>query len=225
MSEPDRRRPASPSRHRGDRCGRPSPRRGRRPRRARPPVANARWPGEWPGTVSVSKAMPASSSVSSPASRTSGLHGRTPCAGEEVLRAFEDLRLDGRHVHRGAGALGEVGDAAEVVVVRVRDQDRRAARAAPCELESQLGRVAARIDDDGLGALVTGPDDVAVRPDRAELVAVDDGVIAGESSRRVTAPRLRSAVVQRWDLLEIDAPERHARSRSSSTRTTRPAPC
>ena len=82
--------------------------------------------------------------------------------------------MDGR-----AGALGEVGDAADVVVVRVRDEDRGAARAQPGELEPKLRGVAARVDDDRFGRRAGRTDDVAVRADGAELVAVD-----GEASRR-----------------------------------------
>ncbi len=60
-----------------------------------------------------------------------------------------------------------------MVVVPVRDEDRRAAGAGAREVEAQLCRVAAGIDDDRLGRAASRTDDVAVRPDRAELVAVD----------------------------------------------------
>ena len=50
--------------------------------------------------------------------------------GRELRVALEPVALALGHVDRRAGALGEVGDAAEVVEVPVRDQDRRAARAA-----------------------------------------------------------------------------------------------
>ena len=55
------------------------------------------------------------------------------------------------HVDGRTRALGEVGDADEVIPVPVRDEDRRARRTEPREQEPELGRVAARIDDDGLG--------------------------------------------------------------------------
>ena len=56
----------------------------------------------------------------------------------------------------------------------VRDQDRGARRAAPRELEPELGGVAARVDDDRFGRVAVGADDVAVRLQRSERVAVDD---------------------------------------------------
>ena len=61
--------------------------------------------------------------------------------------------------------------------MRVRDQD-------PGALAGKLGRIGARIDDDGLGSALLPAHDVAVRPDRAELVAVD-GEAHGPS---LTAP-------------------------------------
>ena len=58
--------------------------------------------------------------------------------------------------------------------MRVRDEDPGARRAHPGELEPQRRRVAAGVDHDRLGGAALGPDDVAVRPERAELVGVDD---------------------------------------------------
>ena len=60
-----------------------------------------------------------------------------------------------------------------MIGVGVRDEDRAAARACTRELEPQLGRVPARIDDDGLGRTALGAHDVAVRADRTHLVTVD----------------------------------------------------
>ena len=85
--------------------------------------------------------IPASSSVSPPSSRTSASYGRTAMPGRrERGRVLEQRALAAGHVDRRAGALGEVGDAAEVVAVAVRDQDRGAARAERGELEPELAR-------------------------------------------------------------------------------------
>jgi hypothetical protein len=50
-----------------------------------------------------------------------------------------------------------------------------AQRAPPRELEPELRRVVAGVDDDRLGRAALRAHDVAVRPDRAELEPVDDG--------------------------------------------------
>ena len=100
-----------------------------------------------------------------------------------VVDLLEQLPLVLGHVHRRAGSLGEVGDAAEVVPVAVRDQDRGALGPALRQLEPDLGRVRARVDDDRLGRAGVA-DEVAVRPDRAELEARDvKGHQAAESIR------------------------------------------
>ena len=66
----------------------------------------------------------------------------------------------------------------------VGDQDRGAAGAHPRELEPELSRIAAGVDDDRLGDAAVGPNDVAVRPDRTELVRVDcERHLAAESNR------------------------------------------
>jgi len=56
----------------------------------------------------------------------------------------------------------------------VRDEDPAAASAGAREVESQIGAVAARIDDDGFRRAALCAEDVAVRADRTHLVAVDD---------------------------------------------------
>jgi len=71
--------------------------------------------------------------------------------------------LAGRHVNRSAGALGQVGDADEVVPVSVRDENRGAASAHAGELKPDLGGVAARVDDHRLRRAAVGADGVAVR--------------------------------------------------------------
>ena len=117
---------------------------------------------------------------------------------------FEQRSLILRHVDRCAGAFREIGDAAEVVPVPVRNQNRDAARLHPGELETQACCIATRIDDDSFGRSALSADDVAVRPDRAELVPVDDechGAIECNGGYS-----LRIARVQSWNLQDIDTP-------------------
>ena len=73
--------------------------------------------------------------------------------------------------------------------MRVRDEDGDARRSLPRQLQPQLGGVAAGIDDDGLACRAVRAHDVAVRPDRAELVAVD-----GERHYLAEEPRAFSAL-------------------------------
>jgi hypothetical protein len=87
--------------------------------------------------------------------------------GREVADPLEELTLALGHVNGRPGPFGEVGDAAEVVPVAVRDQDRDAARFHLGQLEADRAGVRARIDDHRLGRSGTA-DEVAVRPDRAE---------------------------------------------------------
>jgi hypothetical protein len=55
----------------------------------------------------------------------------------------------------------------------VRDEDRGAVGVELLEQPDDALRLGARVDDDRLARLGVGADDVAVRPDRAELEAVD----------------------------------------------------
>ena len=121
-----------------------------------------------------SNGTPASSSDSPPSSRTSGVYGRsTTPLGVEPLGVLEKRSLPRRHVHQGSGALGEVGDAEEVVPVPVGHEDRSARRAEAGQGQAQLGRVAARVDHGGLLGGGVRADDVAVRPHRSERELVD----------------------------------------------------
>ena len=74
----------------------------------------------------------------------------------------------------GADFPRRVRDPAEMVVVAVRDEDRDTAGAAPRHLELQTGGVGAGVHDHGLARRAARADDVAVRPELAQLVAVDD---------------------------------------------------
>jgi hypothetical protein len=78
-------------------------------------------------------------------------------------------RVDGR-----AGPLAEIVHGADVVDVRVGDEDRRTARSHPSQLKTQRGRVVAGVDDDRVGRATLGAHHVAIRARDSELVAVDD---------------------------------------------------
>ena len=88
-------------------------------------------------------------------------------------RALEPADRVRRDVDGRAGRVGEVGDTAEMVEVRVGEHDRRARAAGGRELGGEPLCFAAGIDDDGFPRSLVGPDDVAIRADRAELVRVD----------------------------------------------------
>ncbi len=88
-------------------------------------------------------------------------------------RALEPTGRIRRDVDGRAGRVREVGDTAEMVEVRVGEDDRRARAPGGRELGDEPLCVPARIDDDGFPRSLVGPDDVAIRADRAELVRVD----------------------------------------------------
>ena len=93
--------------------------------------------------------------------------------GREVVDPLERDPLFGGHMDWRARRAGQFGDTAEVVPVAVRDQDRDARGTGSPELALELGRIAARVDHDRFACCRRGPDDVAIRPDRAKLVAID----------------------------------------------------
>src|SRR6266511_4370330 len=68
----------------------------------------------------------------------------------EAVDVLEQRLLLLGHVHRCAGFLGQVGNAAEVVPVAVRDQNRGALGAHPDKLEPQARSLTTGIDDDRL---------------------------------------------------------------------------
>ena len=108
------------------------------PEKSAPSAANARCPGECPGTRSVSNAIPADLDRLVPLEEDLGRPRADVDAvgGEEVARRLEHRCLQRGDVHRRAGSLGEVGDGADVVEVGVRDEDRRAAGSGTRELEA-----------------------------------------------------------------------------------------
>ena len=73
---------------------------------------------------------------------------------------------------RCAGGFGQIRDAAEMVVVAVRDQDRGALRAGTRELESKLRRLCTGIDDDRFRPAAVRAHDVTVRSNRPEFVTI-----------------------------------------------------
>ena len=105
-------------------------------------------------------------------------NGRVPGVDRGLL---EREPLAGRHVDRSTGALGQVGDADEVVPVSVRDENRGATGAHAGELKPDLGGVAARVDDHRLRRAAVGTDGVAVRA----RGALQQGVYGGRHGCRV----------------------------------------
>ena len=80
--------------------------------------------------------MPATSIVSPPSSRTSGVYGRKVIVGG--VKRFGSSSRDRspvRHEHLRSGPLGELCDTHEVVPVAVRHEDCRARRPEPRQLE------------------------------------------------------------------------------------------
>src|SRR4029077_11846206 len=115
----------------------------------------------------------------------------------QLGEALEPLPLSLRHPDLRTRSLGEVGDAAEMVEVAVRDEDPRAGGAEPRELEAGARRIPAGIDDRALRCASLAPDDVAVRLERTELVSVDRKRHRGESSGSlVTAQQVRERAVR-----------------------------
>ena len=119
-------RAASPSRRRGDPFGRPSRRTGRRPRAA------PRRPRRRDGPASARGPRARRTRCRrAPAARRPRAAGRACRAGSRARRgerpgcsSSDELRL--RRVHGRAGSLGELGEAEDVVEMRVRDEDRDA---------------------------------------------------------------------------------------------------
>lgn len=100
-----------------------------------------------------------------------------------------------------AGAFGKSRDAADVIDIGVRDEDRSRPRAHACELEPQRRRIVARVDHRRLRCAPLGADDVAVRLERSHHEAVDDQ----RHEERLSVGVYASAV-QRWDLHSPTAP-------------------
>ena len=133
------------------------------------------------------------------------MYGRNVTPGRRVVvHLLEEHALVLGHVHGRAGSLGQVGDAAEVIPVAVGDQDRDAlALPRLRQLEPDLGRIRARVDDDRLGRAGVA-DEVAVRPDRAELEARD---VKGHQAAESIHAGLHSPAMESWMLPEIPTPE------------------
>ena len=99
------------------------------------------------------------------------------------------------------GAFGKSRDAADVIDIGVRDEDRGRPRTHACELEPQRRRIVARVDDRRVRCAPLGADDVAVRLERSHHEAVDDQ----RHEERLSVGVYASAV-QRWDLHSPNAP-------------------
>ena len=114
------------------------------------------------------------------------------------------LELAGRRPDLRARAVRQGGDAADVVDVGVRDEDRRRGRAHSREVETQVGRVVAGVDDHGFSRAALGAHDVTVALEGPHHEAVDDE----RHGERLSVSRCGNASrMQRWNLLDLDAPE------------------
>ena len=179
-SRADRPRPASgstragsPSRRKAGRCGRPSGEEHVAGEEAAVGVVGdvtRRVPRHMPNLEGDSRRLDGLAAAQ--ARRLAAVRARQDSR-EEVVRAAEDIELAFRQPDRSPRALGEVGERPEVVVVAVRDQDRRAGRARPREVEPDLGCVGSRVDDDRCRRCSVGANEVAIRPDRAERELFD----------------------------------------------------
>ena len=106
--------------------------------------------GGMTGHVDTSNAMPATAIASPPVTVCARLVRRDAHAAAR-LAAAQCVDLAHGRPDLGAGSVGERGNAADVVDVGVRDEDAGGARAHARELEPQLGRVVAGVDDRRLG--------------------------------------------------------------------------
>ncbi len=86
-----------------------------------------------------------------------------------------------------------------MVEMSVRDEDPRARRAKPGQLETEVRRVAAGIDDRALGRVAIAADHVAVGVERTKPVSVDREWHGGESSAAPVgrSPGAKSALLRR----------------------------
>src|SRR5207248_3714630 len=96
------------------------------------------------------------------------------CIRVELLRLLEHVLLVGGHVDGSLRSLGEICNAAQMVPVGVRDENRRATCAHLRKFQPELRRARARVDDHRLRGGPGTAHDVAVRSDGAELVTIDD---------------------------------------------------
>jgi quercetin dioxygenase-like cupin family protein len=91
--------------------------------------------------------------------------------------------------------------------VTVRDQDRCAGCLQLVQLALEQRRLSTRVDDDSLQGAAAGPHDVAIRPDRAEFMAVDKeahGRLSLTAGLQLLSSRIAS--MQSWNLREISTP-------------------
>ncbi len=129
--------------------------------------------------------------------------------GGELGKPLEALTFALGHPDLGSRPFGEVGDASEMVEVAVRDEDPGARGAEPCELEPEVGGLAAGVYDDALGSAAVVAHDVAVRLKRSERVSVDGERHGGESSALLVRRSTRAGTaksVRHWRLPEVDTP-------------------
>src|SRR5439155_1130901 len=123
--------------------------------------------------------------------------------------AVEILQQDAlllRHVDRSAGRFGQICHATEVVPVAVCDENRDATSGETDELVENPCGVGPWVDDDRLRRRVVGPDHVAIRPDRTELISVHCKAHEAFESNDGLSRALKIRAVQSWNLREIETP-------------------
>ena len=126
--------------------------------------------------------------------------------GEATARRARPERLDlaRRSPHLCAAAIGKGGHAADVIDVGVRDENPARGRAHPGKVEAEVRRIVARVDHRSLRRAALGAHDVAVALERPHHEAVDD---KRHGERLSVSRRGNTSRMQRWDLLDLDAPD------------------
>jgi hypothetical protein len=91
----------------------------------------------------------------------------------ELREALEAVALSLRHPDLGAGPLGKIRDASQMVEVTMRDEDPGTRRAESRKLQAEVGCIPSGVDHRALAGAALTADDVAIRLERTERISVD----------------------------------------------------